>query len=160
MGRRQALEGGAATTPTGSHRHSTSVREGSGRRVIRWSDFRNFLIPLDHYWTASLRVRYMGFDANVYLVTLTLIALFNLAFAPLPMLFGLLSHVPWVGIAPSLLLLTTSGGTCATAHGSVCIEDYRPSHARSPISAISRAKAGRHSLIRCAIGLLFARVQG
>ena len=37
---------------------------------------------------------------------------------------------------------------------------HRPSHARSPISAISRAKAGRHSLIRCAIGLLFARVQG
>ena len=123
MGRRQALEGGAATAPTGSHHHSTSVREGSGRRVIRWSDFRNFLIPLDHYWTASLRVRYMGFDANVYLVTLTLIALFYLTLAPRSMFPRFLSHIPWVCITPGPLLLTTSGRTRATAHGSVCIED-------------------------------------
>ena len=65
----------------------------------------------------------MGFDANVYLVTLTLIALFYLTLAPRSMFPCLLSHIPWVCITPSLLLLTTSGRTRTAAHGSVCIED-------------------------------------
>ena len=46
----------------------------------------------------------MGFDANVYLVTLTLIAFFNLALAPRSMFFCLLSHIARMGISPRLLL--------------------------------------------------------